>query len=289
VPSQAGPYASEGALCDWQVAEWVNLCAAVERSAEFDVIHSHAYLWSLPLASVSQCPVVSTLHVTPYDDEARLRAMFPSAHVTAISAYQWSAYPHLASAPVIHHGVDETMFEVNTRRGDYLCFLGRFTPGKGPLEAIETARRLEMPLLLAGPENDYYRDHVAPLVDGDRVRYVGHVSPAERSALLSGARALLYPIKSPEPFGLVLVEAMMCGTPVAGFALGAVAELVEGGRGGVLVPPGGDLAAAAADAMMLDRSDVSARARARFTARRMAAEYVAVYDRVRVAAPELLR
>src|SRR5262249_60323020 len=112
---------------------------------------------------------------------------------------------------------------------DYVCFLGRFTPGKGPLEAIAAARAAGLRLLLAGPYDAYYQQCVEPLVDGRSVEYLGLVSGSERDRLLGGARALLYPLTVPEPFGLVQVEAMMCGTPVAATALGAAPEIVDEG------------------------------------------------------------
>jgi glycosyltransferase involved in cell wall biosynthesis len=111
---------------------------------------------------------------------------------------------------------------------DYVCFLGRFTPDKGPLAAVAAARELGLRLLLAGPRSDYFTRRVEPLVDGRGVEYVGPVAGQTRDRLLGGARALLYPIRQPEPFGLVPVEAMMCGTPVAAVRLGG-AEIVEEG------------------------------------------------------------
>ena len=285
VPTQAGPYYADGALSDWQLAEWVNLCAAIEQSERFDVIHSHAYLWGLPLSGLSRCPMVSTLHVTPYDDSARLRTLFPDSVVTAISAFQWSRFPTLPSAPVVHHGLDPRAFQVRATADDYVCFLGRFTPGKGPLEAIRVARELDLPIRLAGPPNDYYQEHIAPLVDGRNVDYVGYIGPEEKSELLGGARALVYPVASPEPFGLVLVEAMMCGTPVAGYDLGAVAEVVAPGVGGVVVDQHTDLAPALAAAMTLDRPTIAETARRRFDAARMAREYAEIYSRALLAAP----
>jgi glycosyltransferase involved in cell wall biosynthesis len=258
----------------------VNLCAAVEQSGRFDVVHSHAYLWGLPLSPLSRAPMVHTMHVTPYDDAAKLRMLYPDEAVTAISAFQWSAFPTLPQAPVIHHGVDERAFLARPVADDYVCFLGRFTPGKGPLDAIETARRLGIPLKLAGPETDYFRERIAPLVDGEAVQYVGYVDPVQRAELLSGARALIYPVKSPEPFGLVLVEAMLSGTPVAAYDLGAVGEIVVPVAGGVLTPADGDLAGAVTAAMQLDRCVIAERARTRFSAARMAADYAALYETV---------
>jgi glycosyltransferase involved in cell wall biosynthesis len=275
-----GTYAANGSPDDWQLCEWINLCRAVEQSGRFDVLHSHVYLWGLPLEPLSKAPMVHTLHVTPDDDAARLCAMYPSAWVTGISRFQWSAFPRLKPSAVIHHGVDAEQFTFRAEPDDYVCYLGRFTPGKGPLVAIAAARALGLRLRLAGPNNDYFRKHVEPLVDGHTVEYVGTVGGATRDRLLGGARALLYPLQEPEPFGLVMVEAMMCGTPVAAVRLGAVTEVVEEDVTGHWAEPGGDFSAAVRRVLSLDRGRVRATAEARFSAERMARDYAVVYERL---------
>jgi glycosyltransferase involved in cell wall biosynthesis len=280
VATLPGTYGEPGVPDDWQLCEWINLCRAVEQSGRFDVLHSHAYLWGLPLEPMSRAPVVHTLHISPYENDARLRQMWPGACVTAISRYQWSQYPQLQPGPVIYHGVDPDQFTLNTKPEDYVCFLGRFTSGKGPWHAVQVARELGMRLLLAGPRNDYYRQHIEPLVDGRLVEYVGSVTGAERDKLLGGARALLYPVQSPEPFGLVPVEAMMCGTPVAAVRLGAVPEIVDEGVTGYCADSAGELAAQVVKCMELDRVKVRERAQERFSAERMAREYAALYKRI---------
>ena len=131
----------------------------------------------------------------------------------------------------IHHAVDTEAYTFQAVPDDYLLFLGRFTEGKGVLQAIEVARRTGHRLMLAAKENDYYREHVAPLVDGAQVIYAGEVRHAEKVALLGGARALLYPVQSGESFGLVLAEAAACGTPIAALRRGAVSELRGRGDG----------------------------------------------------------
>ena len=155
-----------------------------------------------------------TTHIVPDDNSARLWQMWPQAKVTAISRHQWSAYPKLQPLAVVPHGVDISQFTLREEPDDYVCYLGRFTSGKGPLQAIEAARALGIPLRMAGPENKYYREQVKPLVDGNSVEYLGFVSGAARNELLGGAKALFYPIQYPEAFGLVLLEAMLCGAPV---------------------------------------------------------------------------
>jgi glycosyltransferase involved in cell wall biosynthesis len=281
VSTLPGPsYHAEGAPSDWQVCEWINLCRAVEESSRFDVLHSHSYLYGLPLGRLSRAPMIHTFHLSGGEEYAALWRMYPEECVTAISTYQWSAFPDLRPAAVIPHGVDAAQFTYRAEPEDYVCFLGRFVPGKGPLKAIETARALGLRILLAGPRGDYYDERIAPLVDGSSVEYVGPVGGADRDGLLGGARALLYPVQDPEPFGLVMAEAMMCGTPVAAFRVGAVAEILDEGVTGCSVSPAEDLAGAVVPALALDRAEVRARALSRFSAEEMTREYAALYERV---------
>jgi glycosyltransferase involved in cell wall biosynthesis len=306
VATLPGTYGKNGSPGDWQLCEWINLCRAVEESGRFDVLHSHVYLWGLPLDRLARAPMVHTLHVTPYEQEARLWALatvgcvtgpksdeagaspvhgtgnapyFPN--VTAISRYQWSAYPEFKPCAVIHHGIDTAQFPFQAQAEDYVCYLGRFLGGKGPLQAVKTARALGLCVKLAGPRSDYFKKHIEPLVDGKSVEYLGFISGPEKSRLLGSARALLYPIQCPEPFGLVMIEAMMCGTPVAAIGLGAVPEIVdEGITGSCAESSMEDFGQTVMRAMILDRRRVRARAEKRFSCSRMAAEYVQVYERL---------
>lgn len=281
VATLPGPYDRSGSPGDWHLCEWINLCRAIEESERFDVVHCHAYLWGLPLEPFARAPMVHTLHVRPHRDEAYLWLKSPQACVTALSHDQWSAYPELRPAAVVYHGLDRSQFTFQPRPEDYVCFLGRFIAGKGPLEAIAAARATGVRLLLAGPPNEYYREHVEPLVDGRSAEYVGYVSGTERDRLLGGARALLYPLQEPEPFGLVLAEAMMCGTPVVATSLGAVPEIVDEGATGYCTDPSADdFARQIPRAFALDRRRVRETAAHRFSAERMARQYASVYDQV---------
>jgi glycosyltransferase involved in cell wall biosynthesis len=280
VAALPGPYGADGSPDDWLTCEWVNLCRAVAESGRLDVLHSHAYLYGLPLEPLSRAPMLHTTHVSPGDDAARLWGTRPGACVTAISRAQWAAFPQLRPAAVVHHGVDAGQFTFRPESEDYVCFLGRFTPEKGPLTAVAAARELGLRLLLAGPRSDYFSRRVEPLVDGRTVEYVGPVAGRTRDRLLGGARALLYPIRQPEPFGLVPVEAMMCGTPVAAVRIGAVPEIVEEGVTACCAESAAEFTQAVRGALNLDRRRVRAAAEVRFSASRMAREYARLYEQV---------
>ena len=280
VATLPGPYGAIGSLDDWHVCEWTNLCRAVEQSSRFDVLHSHAYLWGLPLQRFSCAPLVHTTHVVPDEDSARLWSMSHRPCVTAISKHQWSAHPNLRPAAVIPHGADLSQFSLREKPDDYVCYLGRFVSGKGPCQAIAAARALGLHLLLAGPRNAYFKQHVEPLVDGRSVEYVGPVAGVGRDKLLGGARALLYPIQFPEAFGLVLVEAMLCGTPVAAMRLGAVPEIVDEGITGYSAATPEEFQQAISKCFALDRPQVRQRAASRFSAENMARQYARVYEQL---------
>lgn len=280
VVTMPGPYARDGALEDWHLCEWVNLCRAVEQSGRFDVLHSHAYLWGIPLQPFASAPLVHTTHIVPDDDSAKLWAAAPQSSVTAISRHQWSAFPELKPAAVIPHGVDPDQFTFREQPEDYVLYLGRFVSGKGPLLAIETARKLGLRLVLAGPSNPYFREKIQPSVDGKTIEYAGFVTGKARDRLLGGARALIYPILYPEAFGLVLVEAMLCGTPIAAMNLGAVPEIIEDGVSGFTAANREDFASIVPKCFSLDRRRIQHQARERFSAQKMALGYAAFYEQV---------
>lgn len=274
-------YDHDDDLWDWQFHELLHMASAFEHAAEFDVIHSHVYHFALPFTRLVDTPVVHTYHVLPDDDVVRGYARYPEARIAAISHYQRRALASIPDVVVVHHGVDTEAFPFRPVGGDYLLFLGRIIPHKGPVEAIRLARGAGMRLVLAGPrDEDYFAAEVAPLIDGRWVRYVGPVNARERNALLAGAAALLYPVIVPEPFGLVMVEAMACGTPVLALGRGAVPEIVDNGVTGYHACNLESLAACLPDALALDRARVREMAVARFDARRMADDYVALYRRL---------
>jgi glycosyltransferase involved in cell wall biosynthesis len=264
----------------WELCEIINISAAIERASAFDVIHYQAkyHPFALPFGRLAGAPVVTTLHHAPSDNEAALWARhYPDTPFTAVSHAQARLMKGLNIVGVVPHAIDVGAFPFVPRPRDYLLVLGRFTEGKGVLQAIDVARRVRMPIVLAAHANDYYRDKVAPLVNGTDVVYAGEVAGAAKAALLGGARALLYPVQFGEPFGLVLAEATTCGTPVAALDRGAVHEVVEEGVTGSVFQTLDDLVAGLPRVLALDRAGVRRFAADRFSVERMVAGYTALY------------
>jgi glycosyltransferase involved in cell wall biosynthesis len=264
----------------WELCEMVNISAAIERATAFDVIHYQAkyHPFALPYARLAGVPVVITLHHAPGDAEIALWGRhYPDTPFTAISHAQARSMSGLNVVGVVPHAIDVAAFPFTPEPRGYLLFLGRFVDGKGVLQAIDVARRAGLPLVLAAEANDYYREKVAPLVDGVHVTYAGEVADEAKAALLGGARALLYPVQAGEPFGLVLAEATTCGTPVAALDRGAVREVVTDGVTGGVFDSLEALVAGLPAVLTLDRARVRAVAAERFSVERMVAGYEAVY------------
>ena len=272
-------YNQDPALWPWELCELLNLAAAVERAERFDVIHYQAEYAPIALAydRTSPAPVLQTMHHAPTPPEVALWMHYRNAPFVAISSTQAKLMTGLNVVATIHHALDMEAFAFCEASGGYLLFLGRFTEGKGVLVAIEVARRTGRRLVLAAPENAYYRETVAPLVDGQQIVYAGEVGPREKVTLLGGADALIYPIQAAEPFGLVLTEAMACGTPIAALNLGAVPEIVDNGVTGDIFDTVDALIDGLPGVLTIDRKQVRERAEERFGAQRMVDAYVDVY------------
>jgi glycosyltransferase involved in cell wall biosynthesis len=280
-------YDEDERLWDWEFHEIMNAAAAFEAAADFDVIHSHVYHFALPFTRLVDIPVVHSYHVLPNTDIVLAYERYPDARLVAVSEYQRKKLQSADSGIVVHHGIDVRAFPFNPVAGDYLLFLGRMQRQKGPLEAIQVAQRVGMRLVLAGPADaadrkdpDYFANEVSPLIDGSTIRHVGAVGPERRNELLSGAAALLYTATAGETFGLVMVEAMACGTPVAALQHGAVPEIVKEGVTGYSASSVDALARRMPEVLALDRTRVRQEAERRFDYHRMVDDYEVIYRRM---------
>ncbi len=275
-------YWEDANMWPWELYELLNLAAAVERAADFDLIHYEAMYYPIALAftSLTRTPIVQTLHHTPAAAELALYSRYPAAPFIAISDEQARRLAPLNVVGTVLHGIDTDRFRFQPDPDDYVLFLGRFTEGKGVLQAIDVARRTGVKLVLAAADEPYYHDVVAPHVDDRQVVYAGEADHETKVRLCGGAKALLYPVQEPEPFGLVLVEAMTCGTPVAALDKGAVREVVDEGVTGFVFTSLDDMAAGLPRVFALDRRRVRERAVARFGVARMVNDYLAVYQRL---------
>jgi glycosyltransferase involved in cell wall biosynthesis len=273
-------YRERDDVWDWRVLESLSAAWAFEQAGEFDVVHSHSYHFALPFTRFVSTPVVHTYHVQFGPEVVEGFERYREARLVAISEFQRGELTGFDDVPVIHNGIDVEAFPFSAERGDYLAFLGRMIPSKGAAEAVRVAGELDLPLVMAGPSTEWFEREVRPSVDGELIRYLGPIDTVGRNELLQGAAALLYPITYPEPFGLVMVEAMACGTPVAAFGVGAVPEIVEQGVGGCWVAPGERLGDAVDRALQLDRRQVRQSAVERFDHRRMVDAYERLYRRL---------
>jgi len=271
----------EDPTVDAKVAEALHIAAVFERADRFDVISNQFDFLPLVFSRLTSTPVVTTIHGFSSERIVPVyRAYDDVAHYVAIS--DADRHPDLTYAATIHHGIDVDAFTPGAGDGGYLLFLGRIHPDKGTATAIEVARRAGLPLVVAGVVHDaaYHRREVLPHVDGDRVRYVGPVGPAERDRLLGGARALLHLVDFDEPFGLSVAEALVTGTPVVAYARGSMAELVRPGVSGFLVADVPGAVEAVAATAGVDRAACRADAVARFGADRMVDDYERLFARV---------
>ncbi|WP_065755856.1 glycosyltransferase family 4 protein [Bradyrhizobium paxllaeri] len=252
-------------------------------AAEFDVVHAHIDWLHLPLLSRLGVPFLTTCHgrmdLPGFGDVVR---RFPSAPFVSISDNQRASLPEANWIGTVYHGLPLKLCEPSFERGSYLAFLGRLTPEKGPEAAIRIAHAVGMPLRIAAKvprgERRYFKERLEPHVDGNRIQLTGEVNDETKRQFLAGATALLFPIDWPEPFGLVMIEAMACGTPVIAYSSGSVQEVIDEGITGFVVSNEEEAVRAIGRLQELDRRRVRSHFESRFSATRMAEEYVRHYE-----------
>ena len=287
VPKQWVLPLAEGQRIGMAVPELRHVLHAYEAVRECDVVHDHTVMGPLHSANYPDLPVATTIH-GPFNDELTdlYRATSGRVPLIAISHAQHRAAPDLPVARVIHHGVEAAQFPFGDGAGDaegpYVLFLGRMADDKGCHRAIEVARRAGFRILMAAKmrepwEMQYFADKVEPLLGPDAV-YLGEVSHERKLELLAGASALLFPIRWNEPFGMVMIEAMACGTPVLAFPEGAAPEVVTDGTTGFLCADEDAMVDALGRIDQLERQDCRLAVEGYFSTRRMVAEHVQLFE-----------
>jgi glycosyltransferase involved in cell wall biosynthesis len=274
-----------GRAWEYEYYEICNIAEALQRSDSFDLIHLHVGCYAIPLGALSRVPVLHTLHNPITPDAIWLLGRYAKAPVTAVSHQQIAEIPEerRRRIRVINNACNFDDYEFSESPGKYLAFLGRMAPDKSPLDAIRIAKQAGLPIVLAGrpldrEEGAYFKEKIEPLIDGQNVVYIGPVDHRQKSAFLKEAGALLFPIQAEEAFGLVMIEAMACGTPVVAFQRSSVEEVVDFGKTGFYADRMEALPSFVALALSLDRKAVREHARQRFGHARMVDEYLQAYN-----------
>ena len=253
-----------------------------ERADDFDLLHFHIDLFHFPLFRSLEARTLTTLHGRQdLSDLKPFYHRFSKMPLVSISAAQRKPLPHANFVATIHHGIPADLHRPAFERGSYLAFLGRISPEKRSDRAIRIAQRAGIPLKIAAKvdkvDEAYFRSEILPLIDGQAIEFLGEINDKQKTSFLRDAAALLFPIDWPEPFGLVMIEAMACGTPVLAFRCGSVSEIVEDGVTGKVVESEDEAIAALPELLSYDRRAVRKRFQERFTAARMARDYADLY------------
>jgi glycosyltransferase involved in cell wall biosynthesis len=276
----------EGSAYSYEYYASCAVASAINRASEYDLIHYHLSPAWLPIASLANVPSLFTLHHSLQIDDVRIIQEWPSVGVAGISRAQISslAAKSQRKIPVIYNGIDFLSFTPSYSPGSYLVFLGRLSPNKNPLDAIRIAKESGIPLVIAGEplanEHEYFHECIKPLIDGKDIIFIGPVDHEQKNDLLANASALLFPIAWDEPFGLVMIEAMACGTPVIATARSSVTEIVDHGVTGYYADSIEKLQRLLPMALNLNREEVRSHAESRFSHSTMAHRYMQLYSEI---------
>ncbi|MCZ6628039.1 MAG: glycosyltransferase family 4 protein [SAR324 cluster bacterium] len=270
--------------CIDPLAHYVRMLERVfQDSRQFDIIHFHTDYLHFPLVRRHRVPTLTTLHGRL--DIAELRPLyqeFSEMPLVSVSNSQRKPLPWVNWVGTVYHGLPFHLYPFQPRTGSYLAFLGRISPEKKVDSAIAVAKRVGMPLKIAAKvdrvDREYYQSIIRPLLDDPLIEYVGEIGEREKGSFLGNALALLFPIEWPEPFGLGMIEAMACGTPVIARRQGSVPEVVSHGTTGFICETQAEMVEAVERVAFLRRADIRSECELRFSATRMARDYLTVYD-----------
>ncbi len=269
----------------WMTHALIEVEKVFRHADDFDVIHFHADHLHYPLLREATVPVITTLHGRlDLPGLSRLYRVFSHAAVVSISDAQRAPLPHARWVGTVHHGLPTTLYHPGSGSGGYLAFVGRASPEKRLDRAIHIARQVGMPLRIGAKvdpaDRAYFEREIEPLLHGPGIEFLGEIGEAEKLELLGEAVALLFPIDWPEPFGLAMIESLACGTPVLAFRGGAVEEIVRPGVTGAVVSTIEEAVAALPAVAALDRAGCRQEFERRFSATRMARDYLRIYERL---------
>jgi glycosyltransferase involved in cell wall biosynthesis len=284
----------DGAVRDPNALHIVMLDRVFQRASEFDFLHFHLDYYPFSLFAQQQTPFVTTLHGRlDLPEHQPVFDNFSSTPVVSISDSQRRPVPQAHWVHTVHHGLPENLLRPSGRKPEYLAFLGRIAPEKAVDRAIRVAQRVGLPLKIAAKvdkaDQAYFETTIEPLLKLPGIEFIGEIGDDQKADFLSGAIALMVTIDWPEPFGLVMIEAMACGAPVIAFNRGSVPEVIEHGLTGFIVEDEIGAIGAVDRLAHLDRGRIRRRFEERFTARRMAEDYLKVYRSLSAAARPRLR
>lgn len=260
----------------------VQMQEVIERAGEFDILHFHTDYLHFPFSSQLNIPCVTTLHGRlDLADLQYVYRKFPAQNVVSISDYQRVPLPEANYVATVYHGLPRDLHRVGKGDGGYLAFLGRISPEKGVDNAINIAIASKTPLKIAAKvdkvDQQFFEEHIRPLLDHPLIEFIGEINEVQKTDFLGRASAVLFPINWPEPFGLVMIEAMACGTPVIAFRNGSVSEVIDEGKSGLIVNTVDEAVKAVEKIPLFSRTTVRKVFERRFTASRMAEAYQRLY------------
>ena len=256
----------------------------LEKQNEFDIIHDHSEEYGVPFSPSLKPPIVSTLHCPLTEERIILFKKYPNINYVAISKNQKRSGPGINIVKTIYHGIPVEKYDFNSKPENYLFWLSSIQPDKGAATAIEIAKMAGENLIIAGPIHshnaDYFEYRIKPLIDGKQIQFVGEADFEKKIELFKNAKAFLFPIRRQEPFGLVVIESMACGTPVIAFKEGSMPELIEQGKTGFLVNSSGEAVRALKKIKTISREYCREYVKKNFPLRRMVNRYERLYKKI---------